>query len=52
MMMCFAMSYAKLSLEEAFQAATRNSALALDRKHIGIVEVGAQADLLVWDKGI
>ena len=52
MMMCFSMAYAKLSLEEAFMAATRNAALALNRPTQGLIEVGAQADLLVWGKRV
>ena len=49
MMMNFSMVYGKLTVEEAFKGVTRNSALALARPNTGIIEVGANADLLAWD---
>lgn len=49
LMMNFAMSNCKLSLEEAFVASTRNSSLSLDLKDRGIIEEGAKADLIIWD---
>lgn len=38
-----------MSVEQAFLLATRNGALALRRNDLGIISVGAKADLLVWD---
>lgn len=38
-----------MSVEQAFLLATRNGALALRRDDLGIISVGAKADLLVWD---
>jgi cytosine/adenosine deaminase-related metal-dependent hydrolase len=38
-----------MSVEQAFLLATRNGALALRRDDLGIIAVGAKADLLVWD---
>lgn len=49
LMMNFAMSYGKLTLEEAFMGVTRNAALSLKRRRIGLIEEGAQADLIVWN---
>jgi len=49
MMMNFAMTYGKMILEEAFQGITRNSAIALGRHNLGIIDEGADADLLVWN---
>ena len=46
--MNFAMMYGKMTVDEAFKGVTRNAALSLNRKKIGIIEAGAQADLLVW----
>jgi imidazolonepropionase-like amidohydrolase len=49
MMMTFAMTYGKMSLEDAFKGVTRNAALSLGRKETGIIEESAKADLLVWN---
>jgi imidazolonepropionase len=49
LMMTFAMSYGKLTLEEAFKGVTRNAALSLKRPNVGIIDKNAQADLLVWN---
>jgi len=49
MMMNFAMSYGKMTLEEAFMGVTRNAALALSRRNQGLLEEGADADLVVWN---
>jgi len=38
-----------MSATQAFLLATRNGALALHRNDIGILAVGAKADLLVWN---
>jgi imidazolonepropionase len=48
LMMNFAMMYGKLTLDEAFMGVTRNAALSLNRKKIGMIEEGAEADLIVW----
>lgn len=37
------------SVAQAFLLATRNGALALGRKDLGVITKGAKADLLVWD---
>jgi imidazolonepropionase len=49
MMMNFAMAFGKMTLEEAFKAATRNAALSLNRKNVGLLEEGAQSDLICWN---
>jgi imidazolonepropionase len=49
LMMNFAMVFGKITLEEAFMGVTRNAALSLNRKKIGLIEEGAQADLIVWN---
>lgn len=49
MMMNFAMVFGKMTVEESFKAVTRNAALSLDRDNVGIIDEGAQADLLVWN---
>jgi imidazolonepropionase len=38
-----------LSVDEALRAATRGGAASLLRPDLGIVEVGATADLVLWD---
>jgi cytosine/adenosine deaminase-related metal-dependent hydrolase len=38
-----------MSVEQAFLLATRNGALALRRDDLGVIAVGAKADLVVWD---
>jgi len=38
-----------MSVEQAFLLATRHGGLALRRDDLGIIAVGAKADLLVWD---
>jgi cytosine/adenosine deaminase-related metal-dependent hydrolase len=38
-----------MSAEQAFLLATRHGALALRRDDLGVIAVGAKADLLVWD---
>ena len=48
LMMNYAMMFGKLTLEEAFKGVTRNAALSLYRKKIGLIEEGAQADLILW----
>jgi len=50
LMMNFAMNFTKMSLEESFLGVTRNAALALNRKNLGIVEENCDADLIIWDK--
>lgn len=37
------------SVNQAFLLATRNGGLALHREDIGVLAVGAKADLIVWD---
>ena len=37
------------SVNQAFLLATRNGGLALGRKDLGVIAVGAKADILVWD---
>ena len=45
-----ACSYLKLSVEEAFRAATWQSAITLNVHHkVGSLEVGKNADLVIWD---
>lgn len=41
MIMNFSMVYSKMTIDEVFTGATRNSALALGRKDIGIIEEGS-----------
>lgn len=48
LMMNYAMMFGKVSLENAFKGVTRNAALSLNRKKVGLIEEGAQADLLLW----
>lgn len=48
LMMNFAMMHGKLTLEEAFKGVTRNAALSLGRKNVGIIDEGAFADLIFW----
>ncbi|HET7481505.1 MAG TPA: imidazolonepropionase [Actinomycetota bacterium] len=38
-----------LSVEEAVTAATRGGALSLLRRDLGVIEVGATADIVLWD---
>ncbi|KAK4442676.1 5-methylthioadenosine/S-adenosylhomocysteine deaminase [Podospora aff. communis PSN243] len=38
-----------MSVSQAFLLATRQGGLALHRKDLGVIEVGAKADLVVWD---
>lgn len=47
--MNFAMVFGKMTVEESFKAVTRNAALSLARDNVGIIDEGAQADLLVWN---
>ena len=49
-MISLACSYLKLSVEEAFRAATWQSAITLNiHDKAGSVEVGKNADLVIWD---
>ena len=49
-MISLACSYLKLSVEEAFRAATWQSAITLNVHHkVGSLEVGKNADLVIWD---
>lgn len=48
LMMSFAMQYGKLTVEEALKGVTRNAALSLNKKNVGIIDELAQADLLIW----
>lgn len=49
-MISLACSYLKLSVEEAFRAATWQSAITLNIHHkVGSLEVGKNADLVIWD---
>lgn len=52
MMMNFAMNFTKMSLEESFLAVTRNAALAVNRKNLGILEEDCEADMIIWDNKI
>ena len=47
-MMNFAMMFGKMNLEEAFKGVTFNAAYSLRRKNVGMIENGAQADLILW----
>ncbi|KAK5652041.1 hypothetical protein OQA88_10944 [Cercophora sp. LCS_1] len=38
-----------MSVHQAFLLATRHGGLALRREDLGVIEVGAKADLVVWD---
>ncbi|KAK0648177.1 amidohydrolase [Cercophora newfieldiana] len=38
-----------MSVNQAFILATRQGAMALHREDLGVIEVGAKADLVVWD---
>ena len=50
LMISLACSYLKLSVEEAFRAATWQSAITLNIHHkVGSLEVGKNADLVIWD---
>ena len=49
LMMNFAMNFTKMTLEESFLAVTRNAALSLDRRNIGILEENCMADMIIWD---
>ena len=50
LMISLACSYLKLSVEEAFRAATWQSAITLNiHDKAGSVEVGKNADLVIWD---
>jgi len=50
LMISLACSYLKLSVEEAFRAATWQSAITLNVHHkVGSLEVGKNADLVIWD---
>lgn len=42
-------STSPMSVNQAFLLATRNGGLALRRPDLGIIAVGAKADLVVWD---
>jgi hypothetical protein len=42
-------STSPMSVEQAFLLATRNGGLAVRRPDLGVIEVGAKADLVVWD---
>lgn len=48
LMMNFAMQFGKLTIEEALKGVTRNAALSLYRKNVGIIDENAQADLVAW----
>ena len=49
-MISLACSYLKLSVEEAFRAATWQSAITLNvHDKVGSLEVGKNADLVIWD---
>lgn len=50
LMMSLACTQLKLTPQEAWVAVTRNAAHAVSRGHrVGSIEVGKQADLVVWD---
>lgn len=50
LMMSLAVTQLKLTPQEAWVAVTRNAAHAVSRGHrVGALEVGKQADLVVWD---
>ena len=50
LMISLACSYLKLSVEEAFRAATWQSAIILNvHDKVGSLEVGKNADLVIWD---
>jgi cytosine/adenosine deaminase-related metal-dependent hydrolase len=42
-------SLSPMSVYQAFMLATRKGGLALRRPDLGVIEVGAKADLVVWD---
>lgn len=48
LMMSFAMQYGKMTIQEALKAVTRNAALSLSLRNVGIISEGAQADLIAW----
>jgi imidazolonepropionase-like amidohydrolase len=48
-MMQLGIAQLKLTTDEAFKAVTRNAALSLGRENLGIIDVNADADLLVWN---
>lgn len=48
-MMNFAMQHGKITIEEALKAVTLNAAKSLKRSKVGMIDIGAQADLLVWN---
>jgi imidazolonepropionase-like amidohydrolase len=50
-MMNLAIANCKMTTEEAFKGVTRNAALSLGRDNLGIIDIDADADLLIW-KGI
>jgi urocanate hydratase len=50
LMMNLAMNFTKMTVEEAFLAVTRNAALALNRKNLGMIQEDCEADLIIWDK--
>jgi urocanate hydratase len=52
LMMNFAMNFTKMSLEESFLGVTRNAALAINRKNLGIIEEDCEADMILWDNKI
>jgi len=52
LMMNLAMNYTKMTLEESFLAVTRNSALALNKKNLGLIEEDFDADMIMWDNQI
>lgn len=49
LMMNLAMNFTKMTVEEAFLGVTRNAAIALNRKNIGVIEEDCNADLIIWD---
>ncbi|KAM7200334.1 hypothetical protein V8F20_005311 [Naviculisporaceae sp. PSN 640] len=42
-------SYNPMSVNQAFLLATRNGGLALNRTDLGVIDIGAKADILIWN---
>lgn len=42
------MQYGKMNIQEALKAVTRNAALSLNLRNVGIINEDAQADLIAW----
>ena len=49
MMMTIASIYMKMTAQELWTATTATAAKAIDKKNLGKIEIGAKADLALWD---